>query len=88
MGTILHWYQASDHIEDLFKIGDWVEAPQFGADGDVIDIALHSVKIPKIWGKTIYHPDKQVKRLFLQELERDVRQWRKEDQAFDHDRYE
>ena len=30
---------------DLFKIGDWVEAPQFGADGDVIDIALHSVKI-------------------------------------------
>ena len=26
---------------DLFKVGDWIEAPQFGADGDVIDIALH-----------------------------------------------
>ena len=25
-------------INNLFKIGDWVEAPQFGADGDVIDI--------------------------------------------------
>jgi len=37
---------------DLFKIGDWVEAPQFGADGDVIDIALHSVKIQN-WDKTI-----------------------------------
>ena len=37
---------------DLFKIGDWIEAPQFGADGDVIDIALHTVKIQN-WDKTI-----------------------------------
>ena len=37
---------------DLFKVGDWVEAPQFGADGDVIDIGLHTIKI-KNWDKTI-----------------------------------
>jgi miniconductance mechanosensitive channel len=37
---------------DLFKIGDWIEAPLFGADGDVIDIALHTVKIQN-WDKTI-----------------------------------
>jgi len=37
---------------NLFKIGDWVEAPQFGADGDVVDIALHTVKIQN-WDKTI-----------------------------------
>ncbi|MBC8312565.1 MAG: mechanosensitive ion channel [Candidatus Marinimicrobia bacterium] len=37
---------------DLFKIGDWLEAPQFGADGDVMDIALHTVKIQN-WDKTI-----------------------------------
>ena len=37
---------------NLFKIGDWVEAPQFEADGNVIDIALHSVKIQN-WDKTI-----------------------------------
>lgn len=37
---------------DLFKIGDWVEAPQFGADGDVVDISLHTVKIQN-WDKTI-----------------------------------
>jgi len=37
---------------DLFKVGDWIEAPQFGADGDVIDIALHAVKIQN-WDKTI-----------------------------------
>jgi len=37
---------------DLFKVGDWIEAPQFGADGDVIDIALHSIKIQN-WDKTI-----------------------------------
>ena len=37
---------------DLFKVGDWIEAPQFGADGDVVDIALHAVKIQN-WDKTI-----------------------------------
>ncbi len=40
------------HSNDLFKIGDWLEAPQFGADGDVIDVALHTVKIQN-WDKTI-----------------------------------
>ena len=37
---------------DLFKVGDWVEAPQFDADGDVIDIGLHTIKIQN-WDKTI-----------------------------------
>ncbi len=40
------------HSNNLFKIGDWLEVPQFGADGDVIDIALHTVKIQN-WDKTI-----------------------------------
>jgi miniconductance mechanosensitive channel len=37
---------------DLVKVGDWIEVPKFGADGDVIDIALHTVKIQN-WDKTI-----------------------------------
>lgn len=37
---------------DLIRVGDWVEMPQFNADGDVIDIALHTVKIQN-WDKTI-----------------------------------
>ncbi len=37
---------------DLLKVGDWIEAPDFGADGDVIDIALHHIKIQN-WDKTI-----------------------------------
>jgi miniconductance mechanosensitive channel len=37
---------------DLVRLGDWLEAPQFGADGDVIDIGLHTVKILN-WDKTI-----------------------------------
>tara|TARA_B100000965_G_scaffold378030_1_gene372563 strand:+ start:1025 stop:2245 length:1221 start_codon:yes stop_codon:yes gene_type:complete len=37
---------------DIIKVGDWVEVPEFGADGDVIDIALHTVKIQN-WDKTI-----------------------------------
>ncbi len=32
--------------------GDWIEMPKYGADGDVIDIALTTVKIQN-WDKTI-----------------------------------
>lgn len=37
---------------DMLRIGDWIEMPQVGADGDVIDIALHTVKVQN-WDKTI-----------------------------------
>ena len=37
---------------DLVRIGDWIEVRSYGADGDVIDIALHTVKIQN-WDKTI-----------------------------------
>jgi miniconductance mechanosensitive channel len=30
---------------DLVRIGDWIEVPAFNADGDVVDIALHTVQI-------------------------------------------
>ncbi|MFT5733609.1 MAG: miniconductance mechanosensitive channel [Planctomycetota bacterium] len=37
---------------DMLRVGDWVEVPSYGADGDVIDIGLHTVKIQN-WDKTI-----------------------------------
>ena len=37
---------------NMIGIGDWVEMPQANTDGDVIDIALHSVQIQN-WDKTI-----------------------------------
>lgn len=37
---------------DIIKIGDWLEVPKFGADGDVIDISLYNVSIQN-WDKTI-----------------------------------
>ena len=37
---------------DMIHVGDWIEMPTYGADGDVIDIALHTVKIQN-WDKTI-----------------------------------
>jgi miniconductance mechanosensitive channel len=37
---------------DLVRKGDWLEVPEFGADGDVIDIALHTVLVQN-WDKTI-----------------------------------
>lgn len=36
----------------LIKLGDWIEVPSYGADGDVIDIALHTVKV-RNFDKTI-----------------------------------
>lgn len=36
---------------NLVRVGDWLEMPQFGADGDVVDIALHTVRIQN-WDKT------------------------------------
>ncbi|MEK6223055.1 MAG: mechanosensitive ion channel family protein, partial [Chloroflexota bacterium] len=37
---------------DLIKEGDWVEIPSYGADGDVLNITLHTVKIQN-FDKTI-----------------------------------
>jgi len=37
---------------DMVRIGDWIEMPQYGADGDVIDISIHSVRVQN-WDKTI-----------------------------------
>lgn len=37
---------------NLIQIGDWIEVPQFGADGDVIDITLQTVKVQN-FDKTI-----------------------------------
>lgn len=36
---------------DLIRVGDWIEMPQFNADGDVVDIALNTVKVQN-WDKT------------------------------------
>ncbi|HEV7272208.1 mechanosensitive ion channel family protein [Pseudoxanthomonas sp.] len=37
---------------DMVRVGDWIEMPSQNADGDVIDIALHTVKVQN-WDKTI-----------------------------------
>jgi miniconductance mechanosensitive channel len=37
---------------DMLAVGDWLEMPDYGADGDVIDISLTTVKVQN-WDKTI-----------------------------------
>ena len=37
---------------NMVHIGDWIEMPQYNADGDVIDISLTTVKVQN-WNKTI-----------------------------------
>ena len=37
---------------DMIRVGDWIEMPDLGADGDVIEVALHTVKV-RNWDYTI-----------------------------------
>jgi len=36
---------------DLIRVGDWIEMPQFDADGPVVDVALNTVKVQN-WDRT------------------------------------
>jgi miniconductance mechanosensitive channel len=49
LGLVAGIQLTADH---MVQIGDWVELPQFNADGDVIDISLNTVKVQN-WDKTI-----------------------------------
>ncbi len=37
---------------DMIRVGDWIEMPQYNADGTVVDMALATVKVEN-WDKTI-----------------------------------
>lgn len=39
-------------VNDMLRVGDWLEMPKYGADGDVIDIGLTTVKV-RNWDNTI-----------------------------------
>lgn len=39
-------------VNNMIKVGDWIEMRQKGADGDVIDVSLTTVKVQN-WDKTI-----------------------------------
>jgi len=42
--------QLSGH--DMVRVGDWIEMPNYGADGDVINVTIHTIKV-RNWDKTI-----------------------------------
>ena len=51
--TILSFIASMQIVaNNLIQPGDCIEVPAFGADGDVIDVALHVVKVQN-WDKTI-----------------------------------
>ena len=39
-------------VNDMVRVGDWIEMPRFQADGDVQEISLNTVKV-RNWDKTI-----------------------------------
>ena len=39
-------------INDQVRVGDWIEMPKFGADGHVVEVALHYVKV-RNWDRSI-----------------------------------
>ncbi len=51
--TILSFLASSQIATyDMMREGDWIEVPQHGADGDVVDIGLHTIKVQN-WDKTV-----------------------------------
>jgi miniconductance mechanosensitive channel len=45
-GTILSLVASIQIVaNDLLKEGDWIEVPSYGADGDVVNVNLHAIKI-------------------------------------------
>ncbi len=40
------------NANDMVRVGDWIEMPKYGADGDVIEVNLHTVKVQN-WDRTI-----------------------------------
>ena len=42
LGFVSGWQLSSN---DMLRIGDWITAPKYGADGTVIEISLYSVKV-------------------------------------------
>ncbi len=52
-GTILSFAASLQIVaNDLVWVGDWIEMPRYGANGDVVEMALHTIKIQN-WDKTI-----------------------------------
>lgn len=37
---------------DMVRVGDWIEMPKYSADGDVIDVSIHTIKVQN-WDRTI-----------------------------------
>ncbi|MCF8055628.1 MAG: mechanosensitive ion channel family protein [Desulfocapsa sp.] len=37
---------------DMIRIGDWIEMKEYGADGDVIEMSIHCVRVQN-WDKTV-----------------------------------
>ncbi len=37
---------------DMIRVGDWIEMPSRGADGEIIELSIHSVRV-RNWDKTI-----------------------------------
>lgn len=42
LGFVAGWQLSSN---DMLRQGDWITVPKYGADGDVIDVSLYSVKV-------------------------------------------
>ena len=67
---------------DMVQVGDWIEMPKYGADGDIIDISLNTVKVQN-FDKTITMITKLCPNIrFFYKLARDAKLWRTTNQAF------
>lgn len=57
------------NASDLVRVGDWIEVKKYGADGDVIDIALHTIQVQNFDKTIVVIPTHKL-------LEETFRNWR------------
>ncbi len=70
-------------FNDLIHKGDWIEVPGFGADGDVIDIALYTVTVQNFDKTIVSIPTSKLLEGSFKKLERDDGSRRKTYQKID-----
>ena len=59
---------------DMVRVGDWIEMPSAGADGDVVDIALHTMKVQNFDKTVVTIPTYKL-------IEESFKNWRRDDRV-------
>lgn len=73
---------------NMLKVGDWITMPKYGADGDVIEVSLNTVKVRNFDKNHHYYSALLARKRLFPELAWYAGEWRTPYQTFYQYRYE